>query len=74
MVVEQGKNTAALVHPWSTIVKMALLPWLLGSWVIRSMATTWKGNGVGAAGIWNRGVSLQCMKFLFCWHVAHPFT
>ena len=35
----QGKKTAALKHPWSTIIRIALNPHLVGSPVIRSMVT-----------------------------------
>ena len=41
--VVQGRNSAALVQPWSTMVRMASCPLLLGSWVIKSMATTSNG-------------------------------
>src|SRR6202789_2253230 len=73
MVVEQGRNTAALEHPWSMIVRMASLPSLLGSWVIRSMATVLKGSAVGCAGMWNNGGLFFVVRFLFCWQIAHPF-
>ena len=39
MFVVQGRKIAALEHLWSMIVKIALKPHLLGSPVIRSMAT-----------------------------------
>ena len=44
MVVWQGRKIAALEHPWSTIVRMALCPLCLGSPVMRSIATDWKGS------------------------------
>jgi hypothetical protein len=38
MVVVQGRNIVPREHPWSTIVKIASKPSLLGKPVIRSMA------------------------------------
>jgi hypothetical protein len=38
IVVVQGRNIAPREQPWSTIVKIALNPLLLGKPVIRSMA------------------------------------
>jgi hypothetical protein len=74
MVVEHGRNRAAQVHPWSTIVKMALCPSLLGSAVIRSMAMTWKGSTFEGTGILYKGTRERCVSILSCWHIAHPFT
>ena len=51
MLVVQGRKTATLEQPWSTIVKMALKPCLLGSPMIRSIATVWNGSVFGAVGI-----------------------
>ena len=39
MVVEQGRNIAALEHPWSMIVRIASFPLHIGRPVIRSIAT-----------------------------------
>ena len=38
------------------------------------MATTLKGRALAVAGMWKVGVFLQCVRFLLCWQVAHPFT
>jgi hypothetical protein len=37
-------------------------------------AISLKGKGSAAAGKENRGTFFRCMRFLFCWHVVHPFT
>ena len=36
--VEYRRNIAALEHPWSTIISIALFPWLGERPVIKSMA------------------------------------
>ena len=51
MFVVQCMNFAALEHPWSTIVKMALEPSNSGKLVIKSMATTWNDPYEGLTGI-----------------------
>ena len=72
--VVQGKNSAALVQPWLTMVRMASYPWLLGSCVIRSMATTSNGWAVGGTLILYGGGMVRCVSALFCWHLVHPLT
>ena len=56
MVVVHGRKIAPQEHLWSTMVRMASYPLLLGSPVIRSMATWEKGLALGSAGILNSGV------------------
>ena len=53
-----GKNTAALEHSWSTIVRIASCPLLGGSPIIRSIAIVWNGKVPIFVGIWYGGVSL----------------
>jgi hypothetical protein len=72
MVVEQGRKIAACEHPWSTIVNMASCPLLLGRPVMRSIAMWENGLALMLDGIRNIGVLMQCVRFLFCWHVAQP--
>ena len=72
MVVLQGRKMAALVHPWSTIVRMASLPRLGGRFVMRSMATVWKGRVPFLVDMRKDGICRGCVHILFCWHVAHP--
>ena len=74
MFVVQGRNKAALVQPWSTMVRIASCPWLLGSCVIRSIATTSNGWAVEGTSILYGGGVVQCVSVLFCWHLAHPLT
>src|SRR6267142_6521774 len=74
IVVVQGRKIAPREHPWLTMVRMASYPLLLGSSVMRSMATWENGFASGSAGILNSGVYNQWVRFLFCWHVAHPLT
>ena len=38
IMVEHGRNKAALEHPWSMIVRMVSLPCMFGRPVIRSIA------------------------------------
>ena len=52
MVVVQGRNVAALVHLWSTMVSIASFPLLFGSWVMKSIDTTLKGHAFGGGGMW----------------------
>jgi hypothetical protein len=73
IVVLHGRNRAALVQPWSTIVRIASYPLLGGNWVMRSMATTSNGTAVTGTGIRYSGVAFFG-RFLFCWHTAHPST
>src|SRR3984893_12768548 len=73
IVVLHGRKSAALVHPWSTIVRIASYPLLGGSCVIRSMATTSNGTAVIGTGIRYSGVAFFG-RFLFCWQTAHPST
>ena len=51
IVIVQGKNVAALVHLWSTMVRIASFPLLFGSWVMRSMDITSKGRAFGGGGM-----------------------
>ena len=44
IMVEQGRNRAALEHLWSMIVRMASFPLTFGRPVIRSMAICWNGR------------------------------
>ena len=46
-----GRKIAALEHPWSTIVRMALNPCLLGNPVIRSIAIVQNGRVPGVVGM-----------------------
>jgi len=64
-VVVQGRNIAPREHPWSTIVRIASYPLLLGSPVIRSIATCENGLASGSDGILNRGVFSRCVRFFF---------
>ena len=72
MVVMHGRNMALWEQSWSTMVSIALWPLLLGKPVIKSMATCENGLVFGGDVIWNIGVLRRCMRFLFCWQVAHP--
>src|SRR6201996_8876630 len=74
MVVAQGRNTAALEHLWSTMVRMASYGPFGGSCMIRSMATTSKGIASCGTGILYKGTLVRCVRFLFCWQWAHPRT
>ena len=51
ILVVHFKNLAALEQPWSTIVRMALVPSNGGRSVIRSMAIVWKGPFIGSTGM-----------------------
>src|SRR6266850_3513047 len=66
IVVVQGRNIAPREHPWSTMVRMASYPLLLGSPVMRSMATCENGLASVSDGIRNKGVFNRCVRFLFC--------
>jgi len=72
IIVVQGRNIAPREHPWSTIVRIALYPLLLGNPVMRSIATCKKGFAPRSDGILNKRVLSLCVRFLFCWQVAHP--
>src|SRR6201999_670331 len=74
MVVLHGKKTAALEHPWSTMVKMASYPLLGGSPVIRSIAICEKGLASTGVPILYIGILALWVKFLCCWQSTHPFT
>ena len=54
------------------MVSTVLWPLLLGSPVIKSMATCEKGLVFVSDMIWNNRVLRQCVRFLFCWQVVHP--
>ena len=56
MVVAQGRKTAALKHPWSTMVKIALNPHLVGSPMIRSMVMVLNGSMSRVVGMQYIGV------------------
>jgi hypothetical protein len=73
IVVLHGRNSAALVQPWSTMVKIVSYPLLGGSWVIKSMAITLNGTAVTGTGIQYSGVAFLG-RFLLCWQVTHPST
>src|SRR6266566_6899339 len=73
IVVSQGRNTTALEHPWSTMVKIVFFPLWVGSPVIRSIATRWNGRALSLVGMWYRGIFCLCVRFLACWQVVHPF-
>ncbi len=66
MVVIQGRNSAPLLHLWSTMVKIVSWPWLFGSPVIRSMAIWLNRSVFSRMVILNRGTFGRCIKFLFC--------
>jgi hypothetical protein len=51
IVVMQGRKSAAQEQPWSAMVRIASYPLLLGSCVIRSIATCWKGFVAGGVGM-----------------------
>src|SRR5579863_3781786 len=72
MVVLHGRNMAALEHPWSTIVRIASKSLLFGSPVMRSRATCLNGAGDFGTGMRYMGVLSLWVRFLYCWHVAHP--
>jgi len=72
IVVSHAKKIAACEHPWSTIMRIASFPWMDGSPVIRSMATCWNGHVLGSVGMQYRETLAQCIRILFCWHMAHP--
>jgi hypothetical protein len=72
MVVEQGRKIATRKHPWSTMVSMASCPSLLGRPVMRSITIWENGLALITDGMWNIGGLMQCVRFLFCWHVAQP--
>src|SRR5258707_3749678 len=72
IVVEHGRNRAAREHPWSTMVRMASFPLILGKPVIRSMAICWNGRESSGAVIRYRGILGRCVRVLFCCHTAHP--
>ena len=74
MFVVHGRNTAALEHPWSTIVRIASFPLCVGRPVIRSIATHWNGRASLVVSIRNGGVFALWVWILFCWQVAHPCT
>ena len=57
--VVHGKKITALEHPWSTIVRIALKPHLLGSPVMRSIAMVWNGRVSGAVGM--QYVGMGCL-------------
>ena len=44
IVMWHGRKIVALEHPWSTTVRIASYLLALGSWVMRSRATTLKGH------------------------------
>ena len=56
MFVVHGRKIAALEHLWSTIVRIALKPHLLGSPVIRSIAMVWNGRVPGVVGMQYVGI------------------
>src|SRR6266576_1378013 len=66
IIVSQGRNTAALEHPWSTMVKIAFLPLWVGSPVIKSIATRWNGRALSSVGMRYRGIFRLCVRFLAC--------
>jgi hypothetical protein len=72
MVMEQGRKIAAREQPWLTMVNMALCPSLFDNPVMRSMAMWENSLALMVDGIWNIGVLMRCVRFLFCWHVAQP--
>src|SRR6266566_3868586 len=53
---------------------MAFFPLCVGSPVIRSIATRWNGRALSSVGMRYKGIFHLCVRFLACWHVAHPFT
>ena len=56
MRVLQGRKTAAREQPWSTMVRIALCLVLSGSWVMRSIITTWNGSVSVGTGMRYSGV------------------
>src|SRR5260370_10571409 len=72
IIVEHGRNKAALEHPWSTMVRMASLPLMFGRPVIRSMAICWNGRESSGVVIQYKGILDRCVRFLICCHVAPP--
>ena len=74
MFVVHGRNIAPRVHLWSTMVRMLSYPLLLGSLVMRSIAIWVNGGAFSGTDILYSGVRGWCMRFLFCWQMAHPLT
>jgi hypothetical protein len=72
MVVEQGRKIATCEHPWLTMVSMASFPLLLGRPIMRSIAMWENGLALIVDGMQNIGGLMQCVRFLFCWHVTQP--
>src|SRR5229473_3477311 len=65
IVVEHGRNKAAREHPWSTMVRMASFPLILGKPVIRSMAICWNGRESSGVVMQYRGILGRCVRFYF---------
>ena len=74
IIVLHGRNSAALEHPWSTMVSITSWPLDCGSWVVRSIATVLKGHSVRSLGMWYRGILFFVVCILFCCHIVHPLT
>ena len=53
--VVHGRNTAALEHPWSMMVRIASFPLCVGRPVIKSIATRWNGRALFVVLIQNGG-------------------
>ena len=68
----QGMNVAALEHPWSIMVRMALWPFALGNWVMRSSVMVLKGCMEELPGMQNNRVFFFVVHILLCWHWVHP--
>src|SRR5712675_2607565 len=58
IVVAQGRKTAALEHPWSTIVSTESCGPFGGNPVMRSKAICWKGSVFSGVGMQYSGVRL----------------
>ena len=65
MVVLHGRKTAALEHPWSTIVRMALKPLLASRPIIRSIATVLNGR-VSVVGMQYVGMCYLWVLIFIC--------
>jgi hypothetical protein len=65
MVSLHGRNTAAWEHPWLMMVRIAFLPCLGGSPVMRSIAMCLKGHVLSRVSMQKGGVFLQCVRILF---------
>src|ERR1700730_9743588 len=74
MVLLQGRNLAALEHPWSTMVRMASYLPDLGRSVMRSIEIYWNGPFSAWVSKGCRGAFPMLFRTLVSWQVGHPLT